>query len=417
MAIDYLRRYATTQEKTDAPRPPGPSRPVESLLPGAVVEHELGRYFVAETTRPLDEPHGLHELAALKSVDAQRFAFIGRDPELAYVDLGSALFLDTETTGLSLGTGTYVFLVGAGYVEGSRFRVRQFFLTNPSQEAGFLDGLASFLGRFTTLVTFNGKAFDWPLLESRFIGSRRFRASPLREPIHLDLLHPARRLWKRRLVSCALTSLEENILGVHRTGQDVPGWMIPGMYFEYLRSRDARSLSGVFYHNLQDILSMASLTVHMDRVLANPHDPLVSDGRDFVSLGHQFDRAGDSERAVACLEEALDRLDAGSERIECLQRLAAIHKRERRWEAALQMWERLIDLGSGGALLALEERAKYYEHVERDYLEALEDVRRALDLLLLTGHASLVDFRRQLEHRQGRLINRAFQERRRGRSS
>src|SRR5947209_17524695 len=141
--------------------------------------------------------HGKHRFRDLAGVSATQFALLCNDPELAYVDLTGAVFLDTETTGLGMGAGTYVFLIGAGYIEGGSFRVRQFFLDTPGDEIVVLRELAAFLDRFSVLVTFNGKAFDWPLLESRYM--YRFRRSLLKEPSHVDLLHPARRLWKSRL--------------------------------------------------------------------------------------------------------------------------------------------------------------------------------------------------------------------------
>jgi tetratricopeptide (TPR) repeat protein len=288
--------------------------------------------------------------------------------------------------------------------------VRQFFLRDPGEEGEFLATLDAFLRRFSVLVTFNGKSFDWPLLENRFIGHRQFRRPPLVDPPHIDLLHPARRLWRRRLQSCALSSLESAILQVERTEEDVPGWMIPSLYFAYLRSGDATALRRVFYHNLYDILSLAILAIHLDHVLADPMAGAVRDAPDFVCLARQYDLAGDTDRAIACLEAALQHEPGPEDRREALTRLAAIHKRERRWDVALALWDRLLEEGTEAALFALVERAKYYEHVERDYLEALDEVQRALQLAELAGPSVQVDIG-DLEHRRGRLLNRVYRER------
>jgi uncharacterized protein YprB with RNaseH-like and TPR domain len=370
--------------------------------------------FVAESMRGASETHGLHSFGDLASVIPAQLAALNRDPELAYSELGQAVFLDTETTGLGMGTGTYVFLVGAGYFDSGTFRVKQFFLRDPAEELPFLTALTAFLGRFSTLVTFNGKAFDWPLLESRFVGQRRLRRAPLDDPLHIDLLHPARRLWKRRLESCALSSLEKSILGVARSEEDVPGWLIPSLYFRYVHSGDARYLRGVFYHNLHDVLSLAALTVHIDKVLDNPFGGLVHHPVDFLCLGKLFDREGATDLAVACLEEAVAQNISGEERTECLERMAMIHKRERRWDSALLYWDRLVDEGGPGTMRALVQRAKYYEHVERDYVEALNDVQRAVNLLELDGSLSRAASPADLDHRRSRLVNRVLRQQRWG---
>ncbi len=413
MAIEYLRRYAKRPEVLATPEHESLDHaiPLDSLLDGGLVTSEGGACFVTESFYAGDQFHGLHSFAALAGVTSTGLATISRDPELAFADLSGAVFLDTETTGLNMGTGTYVFLVGAGYFRDGGFHVKQFFLLSPSEELPYLSALDSFLRQFSLLITFNGKAFDWPLLESRFVGHRAFRRPPLDDPPHIDLLHPARRLWKRRLESCRLSSLEQHILGVKRTGEDVPGWLIPSLYFAYLRSGDARALQGVFYHNLIDILTLSTLAVHMHRVLSDPLGGLVDHGLDFLSLAKNYERSGDSEYAIACLEEALQRELLPSDRTECLTRLATLYKRDRRWDAALTNWDRLVDEGSHGAIHALVERSKYFEHVEREYLVALEDVQQAFFMLELSSkiseHIDIAD----LEHRRSRLLNRVYRQR------
>jgi uncharacterized protein YprB with RNaseH-like and TPR domain len=368
-----------------------------------------GDTVVARTAWPAEHRHGLHDLGALAGIGAEQLALISLDRELAYADLSRAVFLDTETTGLSTGAGTYVFLVGAGFFDGQHFRVSQFFLRSPGEETPFLEALDGFLRNFSMVVSFNGKAFDWPLLESRFVRSRDFRRAPLDDPPHLDLLHPARRMWKRRLESCALASLEHDVLGVRRSTDDVPGWLIPSLYFRYVRSGDAAGLRGVFYHNLHDILSLATLVIHMNRVVTDPLCGLVTEGIDLLCLGRIHERFGDASGAALCYEEALRLGLTPSDSHECLLQLAACHKRERRWELALLSWERLIEDGGHGAMLGLVERAKYHEHVEREYMDALDDVQHALQLAELHGMTDVE--RRDLEHRRARLLNRVYRNR------
>lgn len=403
MRLQDLHHYGVLDRP--APSVSGPSAGLQELLGGTIFDLPGGNCFYRETRYALTEYHGMHSLSLVRSLSGHRMGIVSKDAELSYADLSRAVFLDTETTGLGMGAGTYVFLVGAGFLDGDVFSVRQYFLAGPGHEASLLAALHSFLSTFPAIVTFNGKAFDWPLLESRFLRHRR--RPPLDDPPHLDLIHPARRLWKKRLVSCALSSLEREVLAVRRTGEDVPGYEIPSRYFAYQRSGDANGLLGVFYHNLLDILSLATLAVHVDLVLSDPFAGLITAAVDFLSMGRVAERAEQPDVAAACFEEAL-RLGLDVEaRIECLTRLGAMQKRQRAWDAALQSWDQLVDEGGEAALLALIEMAKYYEHVERDYGPAQDAVRHALALSELQGSHEIEDRLADLEHRLGRLLARS----------
>lgn len=367
------------------------------------------RSFVVTTPHGAADTHGLHRPTGLRSMSRTAIAAVTRDPELSYADLARAVFLDTETTGLGMGTGTYVFLVGAGYLAESGFTVKQFFLDSPGDEGHVLDALAEFLSAFPVLVTFNGKAFDWPLLENRYRLHRRL--PPLNDPPHVDLLHPARRLWKRRLESCALSSLERTVLRVERTLDDVAGWEIPLRYFRYQRSGNPAHLSGVFYHNLIDILSLATLTIHLDRVVSDPLGGLVDHPSDLFCIGKVHELAGDGEMAAYCYEEALRRDLSGELVGDCWLRLGTLHKRERRWDLAVRAWESLVDAGGHGSLEARVELAKYHEHVERDYIAAIDHVQGALRLAEVYNSSWPDANQRDLEHRLSRLLNRSVRER------
>jgi uncharacterized protein len=409
--LDTLRRrYATVTSPAPAPLPA--SRvllPVEDTLDGAISPIGEGHSFIREMRFPAGDTHGGQRFTELASLSGRTLSPVTRDPELACADLTRAVFLDTETTGLGMGVGTYVFLVGAGFFDGQSFVVRQFFLGGPGEEPEFLHHLGEFLRLHPCVVTFNGKAFDLPLLESRY--ARHRRPLPVIDPPHLDLLHPARRLWKRRLPSCALTSLERAILEVVRTEDDVPGWLIPSLYFSYLRQGEGGDVRRVFYHNLHDILSLASLTVRVQRTIEDPIAARVIHGEDYLSLGRIFDGAGEGERALEYYEVALHTGLPAEARIEALLRLGAGHKRSHAWERAIQSWDQVVDLGGPAALCALTELAKYHEHVARDYLQALETVQQALNLAELTGgeRESITE----LEHRRGRLITRVYRQRER----
>lgn len=402
MKLQDLKQYGVTRApvRTAVPK----DRSLPDLLSGEVVPIGNGQSFYREETYHATHFHGLHGPIQVRDLSGQRLGVVSKDPELSYVDLRNAVFLDTETTGLWMGSGTYVFLVGAGYLDRDTFRVRQYFLGGPQEEPAYLQAIDEFLRRFSALVTFNGKAFDWPLLEGRF--ARLRRRMPLQDPPHVDLLHPARRVWKRRLESCALSALERDVLGVSRTWEDVPGWEIPQRYFMYLRASEALGLEGVFYHNVQDILSLATLAVRLDLIVLDPLSGHLEYAADYLSVGKVFERAGDDYQASACYEEALRRPCDPEDRREALLRLGAVHKRLRMWDAALLVWERMVDEGGESALIALIEMAKFYEHVERDYSSALDVVRNALMLLELRGDVVGEALGAELTHRQGRLLNR-----------
>lgn len=408
MKLQDLRQYDARPPVAPVHKTVGPE--LHELLSGEIVPIASGRSFCRDERYGPEYTHGADRLIRLTEVSSQRLAVVSKDPELSYVDLRRAVFLDTETTGLGMGAGTYIFLVGAGYLDGNSFRIRQFFLGGPEDEPAYLDTLDGFLREFSVVVTFNGKAFDWPLLEGRYARFRR--AMPLTDPPHVDLLHPARRLWKRRLESCALSALESAILGVARSRKDVSGWEIPQRYFTYLRTADAHGLEGVFYHNLQDILSLAALTIRIDRLLLDPLGEIREDGLDYLSVARIFDREGQHDSAILCYEESLRRpLDATS-RHEALVRLAGVQKRLRLWDAALATWDRMVDHGGDTAVVALVEMAKYYEHTERDFESALDAVRYAMMLLELRAGPTQVPELREMEHRHSRLVNRLASDRR-----
>ena len=173
----------------------------------------------------------------LKPVGLRRMGWTGGP-----FDVTKCLFIDTETTGLSGGAGTVAFLVGAGYVDGDGFVVEQFLMREYADEPEMIDRLAGLMDQFDCVCTFNGKKFDMPLLEARFIMCRMRQR--WREMDNLDLLHPARRAWKLRIGSCRLCRIEAEILGMPRR-DDLPGSEVPGRYFEYLKTGDEGLLEDI----------------------------------------------------------------------------------------------------------------------------------------------------------------------------
>jgi uncharacterized protein YprB with RNaseH-like and TPR domain len=277
----------------------------------------------------------------------------------AAADAEKWLFLDTETTGLAGGTGTYAFLVGAGWLEDDRFVVVQHFMRDLDEEPALLAALAPLLDRASGFVTFNGSGFDVPLLETRFIlGRRRW---PTTLP-HVDLMWPARRVWAARFVNCRLGTLEREVLG-HVRDEDVAGALIPSLYFDFIRRRHAAPLAPVFTHNRHDVLSLVALLGWLGHALANGGHG-VDDGLDLAGLGRLWERS-DPERAAACYRGALaSGLPAPAAHVVRL-RLADWEKRGAQWEAACALWE----AAAAGATFDPRpwvELAKYHEHRARN---------------------------------------------------
>src|SRR3954470_19768773 len=200
------------------------------------------------------------------------------------------------------GTGTYAFLIGVGSVDAEGFRLRQFFMRDYGEEASLLHRLSEHLARFDVLITYNGKSYDQPLLETRFRMSRA--RHPFDRMEHLDLLFGARRLWKLRLDSCRLVDLENQILGVEREG-DLPGEMIPYCYFDFLRTRQAFKVVPIFHHNAIDILSLACLTAIVPFAFRRPEDAPLRHGPDFLGLARWLQKTGRNEEALRLFRRAI----------------------------------------------------------------------------------------------------------------
>ncbi|MCK4299807.1 MAG: ribonuclease H-like domain-containing protein, partial [Planctomycetes bacterium] len=312
----------------------------------------------------------------------------------------SLAFLDTETTGLAGGTGTYAFLVGVGRYDGQEFHLAQFFMRDPIEEPALLAALTEFLRPCQALVTFNGKGFDVPLLNARYITNGE--QSPLVSLAHLDLLPLARRLWRPRLPSRALGYLEEHILGLIRAQEDVPGWVIPSLYFGYLRSGDARAMKSVFYHNAMDVLSLAALLSHVAGLLDDPLSGAVVHGLDLVAMGKMFENLGRLEKAAQLYERGLSHDLPEDMHWKTVRWLSFVQKRRGNLSAAVTLWREAV---RSGQIYAHVELAKFYEHTQRDYGEAAQWTHAALALV------NAPDFPRHecrrwladLEHRLARL--------------
>jgi hypothetical protein len=401
--LEYLRRL----EKPEAARKLPAQRfakGIEEYVQGEVVKNSSGEFFLAQEAFPFGRPYGKLRIGDIPSADLGPLNLVLKDT--AMPDPSRLIFLDTETTGLAGGTGTCAFLVGIGNVEGMKFVVRQYFLRDYPEEKALLESLAEALANCDGLVTFNGKTFDVPLLETRYALARL--KSPLERLVHFDALHPARRLWKLRLESCKLTVLEEAILGIMREG-DVPGSEIPAIYFDYLRTGDARGLQPVFYHNALDVVSLAALTVELARALGEGGAESLDSPLDLFSLSRILGSAGSKEKSITTCRQAL----AGGlpQQVEslALKHLAAEFKRQRRHESAVELWLELSRREPPLAVEALEELAMHSEHRLRNLEQALEFTLAALAHLdgQFTSAPHRARFARRMERLQRKLARTA----------
>jgi uncharacterized protein YprB with RNaseH-like and TPR domain len=376
--IDH--KYATVPPALPEAAPPRALRParyfVEELISGQVVETEKGAHFETEKLYARHRRHGNVDISSLIELP---------DDLLDSLSGGTILrshpkrwaFLDTETTGLAGGAGTYAFLVGVGSIDEEGFRVRQFFMRDFADEPSLLARLAEHLAGFDVLITYNGKTYDVPLLETRY---RMARAKPpFARLAHLDLLHGARRLWKLRLDSCRLVELENRILGLEREG-DLPGEMIPYYYFEYLRTMQAFQLVPIFHHNVMDIVSLACLTAVVPCAFRSPEDPGLRHGADLVGLARWLAQADRTDEAVKLFRRAVDLGLPDDLLFKTLFEIGRLEKKLERYAAALAIYTDLAAAKNPYRAQAFEELAKHYERRERNVPRALEMTRSGLEL-------------------------------------
>ena len=349
---------------------------IEEVVSGKFISTPFGDSFIRENYFPRDYRCGEVELFHIFQSSAKTISSLARDDRLKEIDINKTVFLDTETTGLAGGAGTYVFLVGVGYFEGDQFCVRQYFMRDYNEERALLSALNDLLANFKAVVTYNGKTFDLPLMESRYIMSGMKMS--LKNPYHFDLLYPARRLWKRRLENCSLSTVERDILGVIRD-DDVPGYLIPEIYFRYLRTKDARALKQVFEHNLQDILSLVALVSRMCFLVEDPLNN-TEYGMDIFSIGKMFDEEKKYGQSIHYYTEALKHNLAEEEVLEILRLASFAHKRQEKWEEAEKIWREIIERNREYIYYPYEELAKYYEHHLKDYQKAETVVEEALNI-------------------------------------
>jgi uncharacterized protein len=403
---DRLARLAALKPARAVParaselRAPDENDPIRQLLGGGIARNQYGDHLAIRnwfSTPEFAEPSPV----TLELLSRTRDEKISRRTRAALENQEKWLFLDTETTGLAGGTGTYAFLTGLAWWDAGGLQVEQLFLRDFSEEHSLLQALAERVAERPVLVTFNGKSFDWPLLENRFTMTRAIRVPPL--AAHLDLLHPARALWKLRLGSVRLVELERHVLDAPRLGwhreDDVASAMIPQFYFDYLRGGTARPLAGVVKHNQMDLRGLAALFGKINSLLESRESGFgETDSLDLFGLSRFLQRRGEKDLAHSACAQALDAGLPAEFRPQATRELALMAKRRGDVQRAAELWNELV-ANPQETVLACEQLAIHYERHAQDFARAMEFTQ--LGLKALRRAAGLRD--PYARARQGRL--------------
>jgi uncharacterized protein YprB with RNaseH-like and TPR domain len=348
----------------------------------------------------LDARYGKITLASGLQIGGDILACLSKDDTFRDLDLSTALFIDLETTGLSGGTGTIPFNVGMGYYKDDKFWVAQYFLGDIAEEERMIQEMAQFFTEmnFQSLVTYNGKNFDIPLLETRFILHRQ--PFPLSDLPHLDFMYPARNLWKHKYDNCRLSYLAREVVRTGRT-EDIPSAEVPWRYFQYLQTGNYDLIEPILYHNQEDILSLLGVVIAGASIFLEEGEECLPDAMDFFGAGNIMEKIGDTEKSVQFLQRALDGDLSDDVTTLAKMKLSYLFKRNEEWDKAVAIWREITSLEdiTAGHLFSFRELAMYLEHKEKNYEEAIKIAEEGYVL----SRGSSPYYERDFEHRRARL--------------
>jgi len=373
MLKDKLSRFS---RQINSPQESGPDEPeydryklARKCLGGQL--HELSAGTFLEIVSDFDSAyfHGEFTIGDIAESGSFRTAHFYRSGDYDLINPEKLLFFDIETTGLG-GSGTVPFLIGCGSPVGGNFRVRQYFLPDYPDETAMLEAVREEINHDTIIVSYNGKAFDLPILTDRLILHRVERHLEFAD--HIDLLHAARRMFSRRLQSCTLGNIEKNVLSFYRT-DDIPGELVPAVYFNWLNNMETSDLKGVVEHNLNDIVSLYFLMHHISAAQENPGGRVVEPD-DIYSLARIFESRKEHDRVNRMIEDCRNTV---SDRSDILFMQSMACKRIGDFDTAVAIWHDIANSGGSEAFSAMVELAKYYEHRARHFNLALEISMRA----------------------------------------
>ena len=370
-----------------------------ALVGAEIRRNRYGQHLAAQQWHPASEvcePH--RDVLRLLMPASARLS--PREAERAIeraADANNWLFLDTETTGLAGGTGTYAFLVGLAWWDAGGLQVEQLFMRDYGEEHSLLLEIARRLEERPVLVTFNGKSFDWPLLETRFQMTRCIPTPTL--AAHLDFLHPARQIWRMQIGSVRLGDLERKVLGGNALGwsreDDIDSSLIPEFYFEYLRGGRAEPVAGVFRHNRMDLRGLAALSERVFRMLREPEGIAEApEALEMYGVSRLLGRRGERSRARGLCQRALAAgLPAAIDHT-ARHELARLARRERDFDSAALLWSELAQ-GTTPSFEACEQLAIHLERRGDDPAEAARIIRAAIAKLRRAERLGLIESHRR----------------------
>ncbi len=371
--FDKLRALGVQIGKENLAIRLAPHYSVEKVIEGEWLDDQQRSIFFTINSYPVGYTHGIRKIET--EIPYSRIFQLSKIDDRS-INLKDMLFIDAETTSLSGGSGTMVFMIGLGFFDDSSFIVNQYYLDNPNDEFSFIMRLEAEFSKFKILLSYNGSSFDLPLLKTRF---RLNRVDiPFQNIQHLDLLHLSRKLWKLRLPSCRLRDIESEILYFERAEEEIPSWMVPQIYFEYLHTNDARPLKGVFYHNRMDVLSLAALFIHISDLLIQPDENIQIENLDLLSIARLFENKGFFNESATLYELCIKNGLPDDIKPKTLYNFGKLCKRIGLSNSALEMWKIAFQ---EGFIESGIEIAKFYEHQTREYNIAYEWVEKSIQKL------------------------------------
>jgi uncharacterized protein YprB with RNaseH-like and TPR domain len=367
---------------------------IDHVVQGEWLESRGERIYVARNEYPFGTSHG--KVLFEGEPEYKNHSQFWRIENLDKIMLQDFLFLDTETSGLSLGAGSIVFLFGGCFFTERGLEVIQFFMDDPASEELFLSSIEDLITSHKCLVSYNGKSFDIPMLRTRMV-LNRMATSNLNND-HLDLLPFSRMLWKMRLESRRLLDIEKEILDFQRTEDEVPGWLIPQLYQDFLVTGDASPLKGVFYHNEKDIVSLAALFVHVNKMISGEKNLHLTNSLDNLSIGNIYQKSGDLPLSEEFYKLGFENGIPEGVGLRVIRNYANVMKKQNKWPEAIKLWTFAADLNDYESCIEI---SKYYEHHTKENNHALVWVETAIKIV--HRDPILTNIMDRLLHRKRRL--------------
>lgn len=342
-------------------------------LEGTSSQNSLGEFFYRDQLFSKDYKHGDFDLF---EINDELVIIDGSSSDRSF-HIKDCVFIDTETTGLAISGGTFAFMIGVGFYDQDQFKLRQYFLKEQVQEDAMLLDLLNFMEPFSTIVSYNGVSFDLPIIKSRY----RYHRIPakIEKKDHIDLLKFARMYFRFQFDDRSLKSIESKVLNFQRSEEEIPGYLAPVIYQDYLKKNEIDQINGVFYHNAMDIVSLGALIGVINQIsLFNESFHEKYETVNF-SIAKQYEKNKIFEKALNSYKSTADQSNLPDPiRKHCLLSIAKIYKKQGQFDLAINYWKNELLLENFEANIEL---AKMYEHKFKNINTALKFCNKALFIL------------------------------------